>query len=148
MTKIMFLAFWYSSIFPGSLLLCSLALFVNYYTDRFSLMRAWKRAPHVSAEISTYSRLCFFSTACIVLAATSSFYWAAFPFDNLCAAENTTLSDEYFGKHDFNETTQTNDESPTHVTLGETSTAYRFCNQDSILRSKGLDFPFMYKEGQ
>ena len=37
MTKIMFLAFWYCSIFPQALFLAAVALLVNYYTDRFSL---------------------------------------------------------------------------------------------------------------
>jgi len=38
MTKIMFLSFYYLAIYPGSLWMCALALFINYFTDAFSLM--------------------------------------------------------------------------------------------------------------
>jgi hypothetical protein len=38
MTKILFLTFWYCSIYPGTFFMCSFALFVNFFMDRFSLM--------------------------------------------------------------------------------------------------------------
>ena len=38
MTKILFLTLWYCSIFPGTFFMCSFALFVNFFMDRFSLM--------------------------------------------------------------------------------------------------------------
>lgn len=87
MTKVLFLALWYSAIYPGALLLCALALFINYFTDRFSLMRTWKRAPHLGAEMSKFSRRYFFSMAIVAMAVISSYYWAAFPFDNVCPSE-------------------------------------------------------------
>lgn len=95
MTKIMFLAFWYSSIFPAGMLLAAMALSVNYYTDRFSLMRSWQRAPRVGTEISNISLNYFFSTALFFLAVMSSFYWSAFPFDNLCPTDQTLNPDLY-----------------------------------------------------
>lgn len=38
MTKLLFLAFWYCSIYPMSLFLCAAATFINFFSDRFSLM--------------------------------------------------------------------------------------------------------------
>ena len=38
MTKILFLALWYCSIYPGLYFFCSLILLVNSVTDKFSLM--------------------------------------------------------------------------------------------------------------
>lgn len=139
MTKIMFLAFWYSAIFPGGLLLASVALTVNYYTDRFSLMRAWQRAPRVGTEISNISLNYFFSTSLFFLAVMSSFYWSAFPFDNLCPTDQTLNDDLYSGTYTVLEEHQ--------VTVDNTTEVWRFCNQDFILRPNGPDFPFIYQEG-
>lgn len=151
LTKIMFLAFWYSSIFPGGLLFAAVALAVNYYTDRFSMMRSWQRAPRVGKEVATFSRHYFVSSACIFLAVMSSFYWAAFPFDNLCPTDEK-LDSSYFGPHEvfdpFNITDGVKDEY--FINLDENNTEWRYCNQDFILRStlRSVDFPFIYKEGE
>jgi len=145
MTKIMFLAFWYSAIFPGGLLLASVALFVNYYTDRFSLMRSWQRAPRVGTEISNISLNYFFSTALFFLSVMSSFYWSAFPFDNLCLMEDQTLNPEYFG--DYNVSTIINTGNAFVIeSINNSTSVYRFCNQDFIGRPGGPDFPFIYRE--
>ena len=142
MTKIMFLAFWYSSIFPGGLLFAAVAFTVNYYTDRFSLMRSWQRAPSVGNEIATFSRQYFLSTACVVLAAMSSFYWAAFPFDNLCKLEGQY----YDGLEEFIAINLTEHPYPhnSNFTVDSYTEKYRFCNQDFILH--GPRFPFIYRE--
>ena len=144
MTKIIFLAFWYCSIFPQALFLAALALLVNYYTDRFSLMQTWKRAPHVSTEISTYSRRYFISSACIFLA-VSSFYWSVYPFDNLCVAGD--LDEGLEGTHAatiynrFNTAFKNAD-----IKLEANSTQYKFCKQDYILGSLGTRYPFFPQE--
>ena len=149
MTKIMFLAFWYCSIFPGGFFFSALALFVNYYTDRFSLMRSWQRSPHVSTEISEYSRKFFFSMACIFLVTMSSFYWAAFPFYNLCLVEDPPANYTYAGVHTFNVTDLWGDNPQTfNRTVYPTDPVYRYCNQDFILRVQDeYYFPFIYREG-
>ena len=150
-TKIMFLAFWYSSIFPGALFLCSLALLTNYYTDRFSLMRTWKRAPHVSTEISTYSRNYFFTSACVFLAVMSNFYWSAFPFDNLCKMENTTVDEDLYGNYTLNITKNDfffgSEQEFEYAIVNATSYAYRFCPQDYLLGMGWPQFPFFYGKG-
>jgi hypothetical protein len=84
MTKIFFLALWYSAVYPAGLFMASLALFVNYFTDRFSFMRTWKRAPQIGTEVSKISRKYFFSLANVAMAVLSSLYWSGYPYDNLC----------------------------------------------------------------
>ena len=59
MTKIFFLALWYSSVYPFGFFMASFALFINYFTDRHSLMRTWKRAPPLGPGISEFSRRYF-----------------------------------------------------------------------------------------
>ena len=85
--KILLLAVWYNAVFPMGLFLCSLGLLVNYYSDRFSLMRTWKRVPMLGPRIAEFSRKYFFSMAVVSMALISSYYWSGFPFDNVCESE-------------------------------------------------------------
>lgn len=139
-TKIMFLAFWYCTIYPGGLFFASVALAVNYYTDRFSLMRTWKRAPNVGQEVAVFSRQYFLSTACVFLVFMSSFYWSAFPFDNLCPTEEDVgnVAAEYAGSYKLNGIDEV-------VTVEDDSNVWQFCNQDFILR--GFDYPGVAEYG-
>jgi len=98
MTKILFLALWYCSIFPAALFLCSFALFINYFIDRFSLMRSWKRMPQLGTEISKLSRYYFFPTALTAMAILSSYYWSGFPFDNLCQKDGEFVKESFVGE--------------------------------------------------
>ena len=137
MTKIFFLALWYSAIYPGALFLCSLALFINYFTDRFSLMRTWKRAPNLGTKISKFSRRYFFSLAVVAMVLLSSYYWSAYPFDNLCPDE---------GAPTFNGNwTYVDDEGiQRSLVVGESDSVYRRCLQD-FFRYERQDqaFPFI-----
>jgi len=75
MTKIIFLALWYSSIYPAGFYMAFVALSINYFTDRHSLMRTWKRAPPLGPGISEFSRRYFISTAYCAMALLSSYFW-------------------------------------------------------------------------
>mmetsp|Transcript_61923 Transcript_61923/g.182928 ORF Transcript_61923/g.182928 Transcript_61923/m.182928 type:complete len:299 (+) Transcript_61923:2317-3213(+) len=94
MTKILFLALYYCAIYPCALFLCSFALFINFFTDRFSLMRTWKPAPKLGTRIATLSRKYFLSVAIVAMAVLGSYHWSGFPYDNLCDGEET---DQYQG---------------------------------------------------
>jgi hypothetical protein len=79
------------------LLLCALALFINYYADRFCLMRTWKRQSMLGTQMSVLSRRYFVSLAVVAMAVLSNYYWASFPFDNLCPkADGETAVDGKF----------------------------------------------------
>jgi hypothetical protein len=58
-SKLIFLTFWYSVIYPAGFFFCAFALQVIYFLDRFSLMRTWKRAPHLGSTISKFNRTYF-----------------------------------------------------------------------------------------
>ena len=137
MTKILFLALWYCAIFPGALYMCAFALFVNYFTDRFSLMRTWKRAPHLGPKISQFSRRYFFSLAIAAMAILSSYYWAGFPFDNVCKLDDTTVNDALVGDWEVN---------GVNVTVSATDSPFKYCLQDFFRYPKGeQSFPFVSK---
>jgi hypothetical protein len=74
----------------------------------------------------------------------SSFYWSAFPFDNLCPSDQA-LNPVYSGTYDIPVRDITVDNS---IAVVDNSTeVWRFCNQDFLLRPGGPDFPFIYREG-
>ena len=143
MTKILFLCLWYCSIYPGGFFMCAFALGVNYYTDRFSLMRTWKRPPALGTRISRFSRRYFFSLACVAMAVMSSAYWSGFPFDNLCDTDQM-VEDNLFGEYTFVD--PKNDNHNVTITLSETTSAHRFCLQNLLRPGEGNTFPFIPKQ--
>ena len=131
MTKILLLCLFYCSIFPASFFLCAISLTLKYYCDRFNLMRTWKRAPQLGPVISKVSRHYFFSIAVGIMAVICSYYWAGFPFDNICPNEDINAS--YVG-------TFTVSKNPSYegvfnseienVTFIDTDVDYRYCNME------------------
>lgn len=57
--KLLFLTFWYCSIYPGTFFFCAFSLQVIYFMDRLSLMRTWKRVPKLGIAISKFNRTYF-----------------------------------------------------------------------------------------
>jgi hypothetical protein len=136
MTKILFLTLWYCAIYPGAFFMCSFALLINYFVDRFSLMRSWKRPPLLGPKISEFSRRYFFSLAIVAMAVLSSYYWASFPFDNLCRNDGQ-------GDTEFSGTWVLPVAGDPILELNET---YRYCLQDFFrFDANERSFPFVSK---
>jgi hypothetical protein len=141
MTKILFLTLWYCAIYPAAFFLCAVALSINYFADRFCLMRTWKRPPLLGVQMSQFSRRYFFSLAIVAMAIVSSYFWASFPYDNLCVAENATSMD-FAGTWNV---TFGNDTVST-IVLNEGELIYKYCIQDFFRMPKGVhSFPFVPK---
>ena len=156
MTKIVFLCFFYSVIFPSGFLFGALAYSATYVTDKFLLLRSWGQLPELGDDVAKLSRQIFFPLCLVVLAAISEFYWSAFPFDDLCGRSlrlwkahcelhhnlifmlvarldtDTTVNATLVGAHNLTKL----DMSPEtyHVTLkGDGSEKiYGFCDQDYL----------------
>eukprot|EP00804_Cyclotella_cryptica_P013338 CCRYP_005119-RB/>CCRYP_005119-RB protein AED:0.07 eAED:0.07 QI:209/1/1/1/0.77/0.7/10/1560/999 len=126
-TKILLLAVFYSPFMPLIYFLCALILFIQYWMDKFLLLRSWQKAPLVGPETARFSRM-YFTTAAVVLGAISSAYaYFHSPFTQLCDCtddESCTLS----------QTTFTNVALLNGSTLNSVETssneAVRFCNQN------------------
>lgn len=138
MTKILFLAVWYCSIFPGAFFLCSLSLLIKYLVDRFCLMRSWKRAPQLGTTISKFSRQYFFSFTIGVMAVISSFYWSGFPFDSICPGDS--IDPAYLGDKTVE---PMSGGSPTKVSYTSEDVNYQFCSQNFMAPGSGFTFPFV-----
>jgi len=98
-SKVLFVALFYSSILPASLFLGAIALVMHYAQAKFCLLRMWRPAPDLGFGLSRLSRNYFFSMALLIHVIMSAYWWSGYPFDNLCATEN---SDQYmFCNQDF-----------------------------------------------
>jgi len=84
MTNILFVCFFYSSMLPAVFFFGFAILMVQYYTDRYCLLRIWRRAPAIGPNLARISRRYFFSIALVVFICSSAFAWAQFPYDNVC----------------------------------------------------------------
>lgn len=129
----------------------SFALFINYFTDRFALMRTWKRAPQLGTKISEFSRLYFFSLAILAMSVLSSYYWAGFPFDNLCLDETQIANETYTGTWAVTGKSDS-DTSAVDISVPLDGDVYKACLQD-FFRFPTVDkaFPFVSQfqlEGQ
>lgn len=138
MTKLLFLAMWYCAIYPGAFFMCSFALLVIFFVDRFSLFRTWKPAPNLGTSISKFSRNYFFSLAVVAMAIVSSYYWSAFPFDNLCK------NPDAINRDNFNVTSIRDFDGKFLISLSkaEADFTYRFCFQDLLRTHRNKVFPF------
>jgi len=137
-TKILFLTFSYSTLFPAGFFFCSAALLVNFYIDKFSIMRTWKAAPALGKEIAVFSRKYFFTMTVFSFSLFASFMWSGFPYDDLCIDTENAPSGGYIG-----ELTVTPDPSKgliydknvqpissTSVNITKTDKIYKYCNQN------------------
>lgn len=89
-------------------------------------MRTWKRAPPLGPGISEFSRRYFVNASFLAMAIMSSYFWASFPFDNLCE-NDYPAPPAYYG----NKTIFRFDSNETEFLLAnETTPSFRYCNQD------------------
>jgi len=135
MTNILFLTFFYSSIFPIGFFLSSLALLIHYWTDKFCLLRNWSRAPHLGSKIA-HSSAFFFMAAVVFFAVCSAYSFADFPYDNACQVEGSVAGNAYVGDfiaHDM-------DGREVEISVEENSPNYFYCNQDMMYYSP-IAFP-------
>jgi len=123
MTKTLFLAFYYSAIYPSAFFMCFVNLFVSFFIDKFSLLRTWKPTPLLGPYIAKFSRIYFMTTAIAAMAITSSYFFAGFPYDNLCPEDVSHSA--YYGTWQI--INGDGEESTATIEPGERS--YHFCNQ-------------------
>ena len=137
MTKTLFLTFYYSAIYPSAFFMCALTLTVNFFIDKFSLMRTWQPAPMLGPGVAKFSTIYFMTTAIAAMAITSSYLFSGFPYDNLCAEDVSHSA--YYGSWQI--TDGDGKSSTADVEPGERS--YHFCNQFLGPSSGNFAFPVL-----
>lgn len=126
--------------------MCSFSLLINYFMDRFALMRTWKRPPQLGTNISKFSRRYFFSLAVVAMAVMSSFYWAGFPFDNLCPIEGEAVNATFVGEWLVKPLSAGADVVPIAISINPGDPVYRKCLQDFLrfpVSEHQFSFPFI-----
>eukprot|EP00977_Amphora_coffeiformis_P030428 scaffold46958_cov199-Amphora_coffeaeformis.AAC.1 len=91
LTKILFVVFVYSALFPAAFFFGAAILLVQYYADKYCLTRIWGWVPTIGSELPKFSRRYFFSGSILVLCILSAYAWAQFPYDNLCIPEEPSV---------------------------------------------------------
>mmetsp|Transcript_8508 Transcript_8508/g.12383 ORF Transcript_8508/g.12383 Transcript_8508/m.12383 type:complete len:973 (+) Transcript_8508:76-2994(+) len=144
-TKLLFLCFYYSAIYPGALFFSSVAIFITFYVDKFALMRTWAQASKLGSEISDFSQKYFFPLTVCAFAYFSSYAWSGFPYDNICDTGNAA-SGNYIGSHvihPIDDATASGDRVQLTVNVTATDPVYAYCNQNLLLKEGA--FPALSK---
>lgn len=102
LSKVLFLCFFYSALYPASFFFGTAILILQYYSDKFCLLRVWANNADLGSEVARFSRKYFFSGAILGYCIVSAYAWAGFPYDNLC------LNEEYEGSGTGARATYTN----------------------------------------
>merc|ERR1719469_565528 len=120
--------------------MCAAALLINFYADKFCVMRTWARAPRIGTSIGKINQIYIIPLTLWAMIIMSSYWWASWPFDNLC--ENGTIHEKYIGTYDF--------PTKTYQTLDGNETSYKYCHQSLIFHKDGkVTFPAlsMWQQG-
>lgn len=84
LTKILFVVFFYSAVFPFGFVMGFIIITMQYITDRFSLMRIWGWNPLLGSELANFSRKYMVTGALLTFAIICSYTFSQFPYDNVC----------------------------------------------------------------
>jgi hypothetical protein len=99
--------------------------------------------PALGPTISAFSRSYFFNLAIVAMAILSSYYWSAFPFDNVCATEST-VNATLVGTWEV--TANSNKTETSFVVVEASDWTYQYCLQDFFrYNTSEAAFPFIPK---
>ena len=126
-TRILFFALFYSTLFPAGFFFASAVFIMSYWLDKFSILRSWSQGPKIGTKVSKISNNMFL--LCLATyAIMSSYNFARFPFDNACAGED--IDNGYYGSWDV----VMSSGSTEQVEISSGNLEYKFCSQDLMRR--------------
>ncbi|CAB9497646.1 protease [Seminavis robusta] len=140
LTKVLFVCFFYSALFPASFFFGFAILLVQYYVDKICLVRIWGVAPSLGNKLAVFSRKYFFTGALVAFIISSAYAWAEFPYDNLCDPEGGTIS-KIIPQRNAS-ALRFSDDKRIDVNVGQEEPV-RFCHQGyrGQLETYGFNFP-------
>ena len=104
----------------------SAILFMYYWVDKYCVLRKWKQAPKINAEISKFS-IYFLWLTVLTYAYMSAYLYSGFPFDNACLTDEE-VPDDYLGKTFY--APVRNEYAARSFTITSNDKVYKYCNQD------------------
>jgi len=82
-TKMLFLCLVYAPIFPSAYFIGGVSMFIQYYVDKYCLLRVWANAPHIGTQLEKSRRKVMYIVL-VIHALFTAFLWGSFPFDDVC----------------------------------------------------------------
>jgi len=130
MTKIIFLACYYATVFPEGYFYAAIALSLQYTVNRFGLYRSWHSLPHLGNDVTKLSRSFFFPMIMIAFAVKAFHFLSSFPFDNLCSTGDSVGNSKYeMYMGNFTAILRSN-LSPISITQGMGDKVFEYCDQN------------------
>jgi len=140
MSKILFLCFWYASIFPAAYFLTAFTLMVHYFSYKFAILRTYRVGPKLGSKLASIGRCYIFPVAVLFLFVQADYNWSSFPFDNVCDT-STNVTDSYIGSHSIKYAApEENTTDIPSIYILEDDNNVLFCHQDMYRRKLGA-FP-------
>jgi len=121
LTKIFFLACWYSTIFPAGFYYGAMALLVQYAVDKYCLLRTFQPAPKLGKFLSKVT-VTFYLVIMVLYVWSITYTFARFPYDNVCE-DTTTVSAGYIGVKEVVSTV-----TPLKAFVKDKDVNYRYCS--------------------
>jgi len=139
-TKLLFLTCFYCTLYPAAWFFAALILTVYYWLDKFCVLRKWRQGPKINAKLSIVST--YFFLACIaVLAVTTAYNVARFPFDDACETAEEVPS-SYVGDY-------INEAQEFMFTISDSDTVYKVCDQNMYGYPQSFPpIPYFQPEGE
>jgi len=139
LTKILFFTLYFSTLFPGGFFFGAFTLIVQYYTDKFCLLRSWSQPPKFGSQVSVVTRNYLFTATLVVYALMMAYQISGFPYDDTCDAGEVVENnfEEYHGTHLA--TTSANE--LVAITIQRSDNVFQFCDQDMLRYSNPRVFP-------
>jgi len=130
LTRVLFLTFFYCTIFPAAFFFAAAILTESYWLDKFSILRSWKQGPNIGTKISIFSNY-FFLAILLVYSVIMSYTYAQMPFDNACNT-NVTISSDYYHLFTGNAMSHKRDLFEVDITSASEHKEHKFCNQNFL----------------
>jgi hypothetical protein len=96
MTKTLFLALFYSALYPAGLFITCLGYSFSYTVDKYSLLRTWATPGEVDDDITKVSRV-HMTFAIYCHAMMTMIFYSQYPFDSVCK----DLDEEPLNEHHY-----------------------------------------------
>jgi hypothetical protein len=129
-TRVLFFALFYSTIFPLGYFMAGIVFLFAYIVDRFCILRSWQQSARVNSTVSKYTNN-FLLLTVLAFTIMSSYRFATFPFDSACTTDDDVAA--YAGDHTL---TILGTGKETGITITGDDAVYKICNQNLLWTGK------------